>query len=506
MKEDSQLLADFCRNESESAFAELVSRYLDLVYSTALRIVGGDCALAEDVSQSVFLHLARRAASLNPEVRLGGWIHRHTCFTAAKLIRTERRRKRRECIALELQENQEKGRSSWEQIAPHLDECLAELRSADRESLILRFLNRRDLREVGKALGVSEDAAQKRVSRALERLRNILERRGLSIGGLSSLLVAHAVTVAPLRLGATVVSHSLGGNAVLVTLRSLLDLVPMTKLNLSVLSVVIAGTVAPLLVHHYYEVQFQAQEAALHRQTARLKSVSLFPPAPDRPLARVRLPLSAEERSELMRLRGDVGRMRRHLVALETSLSLPPSPRNRHEVLAAMTQHYESRVLALKDRFVSHPAESVPELQLLSDVDWLFLAGEQSGLDEQARQRLMSKARTMAESEFGNRFLKPALDQFASDHPGVFPAAITQLVDYLPETIPAGILDRWKVIQTSQFAPILRRQVDEDDWVITQRSPINASLDQRYVLGLQGRHLFSDGPKEFWNDRHREGR
>ena len=500
MKEDRQLLVDFCRNESESAFAELVSRYLDLVYSTALRIVGGDQSLAEDVSQSVFLHLARRAASLNGDVRLAGWIHRHTCFTAAKLVRTERRRKRRERIALERQENETADRCPWDLIAPHLDDCLNELKSADRESLILRFLNRLDLREVGNVLGVSEDAAQKRVSRALERLRTILKRRGFTGSSLSSLLITHAVTEVPLKLAASVVANSTGVDTGVVAAKTLFDLIPAMKMNIAMASVVIVGMVSPILIHYRVEGRLLVQEDALNDQASLLASLEPVRSVSNQMGQVHPEELSGEELSKLMNLRNRVGRMRRRVIALEWELRQSPEKRYRIEVLAAMERYYESRVNALKERFATMPSKSIPELQLLTDRDWRFLVGEQTGLDEPSLERLMSKARTMAASEFGNRVLKPALDQFASEHLGAFPTEIEQLTVYFSEPVPFRISDRWKIIQTSHFAPVLRRQVAEDDWVLTQRRPINAALDQRYVLGLKGRHLFSDGPAEFWND------
>ena len=92
MTDSRQLLADYARNGSEEAFRELVTRYLSLVYSTAIRLVGGDAHLAEDVAQTVFVDLARKARTLPGDVMLGGWLHRNTCFVAAKTMRGERRR------------------------------------------------------------------------------------------------------------------------------------------------------------------------------------------------------------------------------------------------------------------------------------------------------------------------------------------------------------------------------------------------------------------------------
>src|SRR5271154_5141213 len=96
MTETQELVADYVKHGSEAAFRELAARYLDLVYSTAVRLTGGDTHLAEDVTQTVFVDLARLAKGLSSDVRLGGWLHRHTCFVAAKTLRAERRRQARE--------------------------------------------------------------------------------------------------------------------------------------------------------------------------------------------------------------------------------------------------------------------------------------------------------------------------------------------------------------------------------------------------------------------------
>src|SRR2546428_11175757 len=99
MTDDGQLLQQYARERSESAFGELVTRHIDLVYPAALRVAGGDRPLAQDVTQMVFIDLARKAPSLPSNVMLAGWLHRHTCYPAAKAVRTERRRKTREQTA-----------------------------------------------------------------------------------------------------------------------------------------------------------------------------------------------------------------------------------------------------------------------------------------------------------------------------------------------------------------------------------------------------------------------
>src|SRR5467141_3901928 len=132
MTDDGKLLQQYTRERSESAFGGLVTRHIDLVYSAALRVVNGDTHLAQDVTQMVFIGLARKAQCLPPDVVLAGWLHRHTCYTAATAVRTERRRRTREQTAMEMKALDDNTESPWEQIAPYLDEGLNELNSSDR--------------------------------------------------------------------------------------------------------------------------------------------------------------------------------------------------------------------------------------------------------------------------------------------------------------------------------------------------------------------------------------
>jgi len=200
MTDSNQLLRDYAERDSEPAFRELVGRYVDFVYSVALRQVNGDGHLAEDIVQTVFTDLARqtrhpKASLLQGPCALGGWLHRHTCFVASNFRRAEQRRQIREHIAAEMNYLELTGEPAWQQLAPVLDEAIDKLGPEDRDAILLRFYERRDLRAVGAALGVSEDAAQKRESRGLDKLRALLAERGvtLSLGVLAGFLAERTV-------------------------------------------------------------------------------------------------------------------------------------------------------------------------------------------------------------------------------------------------------------------------------------------------------------------------
>src|SRR2546429_3361130 len=166
---DQQLLRDYTERRSEAAFAELVRRHVDLIHSAAHRMVC-DAHLAKDVTQNTFVALAQNARQLTGRSVLSGWLHRTAQNLAAKVVRSDVRRRAREQEAAAMNELQEPD-ALWEQIAPHLDDALSELSEADRDALFLRYFEDKSAREIALTLGVSDDAAQKRVSRAVERLR-----------------------------------------------------------------------------------------------------------------------------------------------------------------------------------------------------------------------------------------------------------------------------------------------------------------------------------------------
>ena len=215
MTDHRTLLADYVTHGSEEAFRELVARYIDLVYSTAVRLVNGDTHRAEDVAQIVFADLARLAGTFSQDVMLGGWLHRRTWYAATTLMRKERRRQNRERQAIEMNELQDHPEGQFERIAPLLDEAINQLGARDRAAIVLRFFEHRDLRTIGLALGSNENAAQKRVSRAVEKLRGHFARRGIVASStvIASIIAAHAVHAAPAGLVSAVTTASLAGAA-----------------------------------------------------------------------------------------------------------------------------------------------------------------------------------------------------------------------------------------------------------------------------------------------------
>ena len=177
-----------------------------------------DAHLAEDVTQGAFVALAKNAAQLADRPVLSGWLHRTAQNIAAQTVRTEVRRHAREQEAAAMNELlSTEPDASWEHIAPHLDAALGELSEPDRDALLLRYFERKSAQEMAQILGISDVAAQKRVSRAVERLREFFSKRGVTVGasGLVVVISANAVHAAPAGLAATISAAAvLAGTAI----------------------------------------------------------------------------------------------------------------------------------------------------------------------------------------------------------------------------------------------------------------------------------------------------
>ncbi len=178
--EDVELLCRYLNDRSEEAFTELVSRHIDMVYFAALRRVGGDRHLADDVTQRVFADLAGKASSLKSRTMLTGWLYTSTRFAAAQAMRTERRRRTREQEAHTLDGLHATPEPGWDQLRPVIDEVMDELSEHYREAVLLRFFENLSLAEIGTKLSLSPDAVRMRIDRALDKLRGLLAKRGIA--------------------------------------------------------------------------------------------------------------------------------------------------------------------------------------------------------------------------------------------------------------------------------------------------------------------------------------
>jgi RNA polymerase sigma factor (sigma-70 family) len=310
MPDDNELLRQYAEAGYEGAFAQLVSRHLPLVYSAALRQVGGDEQLAKDVAQTVFTDLARKAASLSRREVLTGWLYTSTRFAAGKAVRAERRRRQRERAAVAMQpETISTNDAQWNEVSPVLDEAMAQLAATDRNAVLLRYFEGKDLKVVGATFGISEDAARMRVNRALEKLRATLSRRKVNctVASLAAAVAAQAVQAAPAGLAVSVSITALSAAATTtVGISTFFHIMASTKLKLGIATIVAAGVTTPLLMQHVALNRLRAENLGLREQVASA-SHEISQPI----VTKTAQPEPFRDQAELLRLRGQVALLRK---------------------------------------------------------------------------------------------------------------------------------------------------------------------------------------------------
>jgi RNA polymerase sigma factor (sigma-70 family) len=245
MNDDAALLHRYAADGSNPAFTELVRRHLDLVYRAALRRTGGDTHRAEDVAQQVFTALARDARKLSRHTVLVAWLHTATRNAALNLMISEQRRQARELAAHALAPAAADAPLDWDQLRPVLDAAIDELPEADRTAVILRYLEQRPFAEVGAALRLSTDAARLRTTRALDQLREVLARRGLTstAAAVGALVSSQPLVSAPPDLAAVLAARALGslGGATSGAAASFLNMKFLTAASLTAIAAFGAG-------------------------------------------------------------------------------------------------------------------------------------------------------------------------------------------------------------------------------------------------------------------------
>jgi RNA polymerase sigma factor (sigma-70 family) len=314
VKSDAQLLRDYAEHANEAAFREIVLRHTHLVYSAALRQVES-ADLARDVAQNVFTDLARKAHALAPKLApnssLLGWLYRGTRFEALNLRRTVLRQPSREKLAMEALIPNTDPAPDWERLRPVLDEAMADLSDPDREAVLLRFFKNSPLSEIGTALGVSDDAAQKRVSRALDKLRDNLSRRGIATasGALGVLVTTNAVQSAPAGLAATLASTALtalpASTAILAT-----KAVAMTTFQKAIIGAALAAAIGTGIfkANQVAHLRDENQNLAAQREKLSVERDDALSSAAANSNALQQL---QRDQTDLLRLRAEVGALRK---------------------------------------------------------------------------------------------------------------------------------------------------------------------------------------------------
>ena len=373
----------------------------------------------------------------------------------------------------------------WDSLAPHLDEALGELAATDRDVLLLRFFERKSAREMAQILGTSEEAAQRRVSRAVERLREFFSRRGMAIGatGIALALTAHTIQAAPAGLATTIsTSAFVAGAAVQTSTITKVILMTTAQKTLFGLAIAVALT-TPLVTHIHAEARVHGQEDALRRGAGVLAQLQASNGRSSQPAAALgsAAALQSEQWHEVLKLRGEITGLESEMQ--EFSDPKTNTPLTRAEMLASLRQLYSGRIQWLKDLLAANPSQQVPELQYLSDDRWLELVQFERHAVDPDNSHLLSSARTGAQIDFGMLNLQPALQEFLKQNGGRFPNDLSQLAPYFSIPVDPSVLQDWAILPMTSLPAGLRI---EGDWVVTQKAPVNPALDQRFVIGANG--------------------
>lgn len=487
---DSHLLQAYASRQSEPAFAELVRRHVDLVYSCALRMVC-DSHLAEDVTQGVFVALAKSAGQLTNRPVLSGWLHRTTQNIAAQTVRTDVRRRTREQEAAAMNELLSAGSDvSWDHIAPHLDAALGELSEADRDAVLLRYFEKKSAQEMAECLGISDEAAQKRVSRAVERLREFFAKRGVSVGagGLVVLISANAVQAAPAGLAVTISAAALAGTAATTStiIAATTKTIAMTTLQKTLVTVTVAVLAgagiyeARQAVNARAEAQTLRQQQALQEEQVHQLQIELDSARSRVAALNEELARSPRDNAELLKLRGEISALR------NTSKSNPSDA-----LLETAARNWLSRANQLKYYVEQNPSENIPELQFLTDREWLIISGD-TGLETESFRtpddfrRGMELLRGQAESRFGNK-VSEALRKYASINNGGFPAELSQLKPYCEMSVGELLVQSYEIKPSTVLSSWLVKDMNiKTDWVVTRKTPVNANSSSRLAIFADG--------------------
>ena len=480
---DAQLLRAFAERADQAAFRELVTRHTDFVYSAALRQVESS-AIAGDLAQSVFTDLARKAQSLAEKITgdssLAGWLHRSTRYAALNHLRDARRRRENERQAMEQLLTNSDSAADWEQIRPALDEALDSLAEEDREALLLRYFKNHDFCAVGHALGVSDDTAQKRVSRAVERLREFFAKRGVTVGagGLVIVISANAVQAAPIGLAATISAAAvLTGTLVSTsTVIAATKTIAMTTLQKTIITAAFVAAAGAGIFEARQAAQLREQNQTLQQAQAPLAD-QIQQLQKERDGATNRLASLAEEIAkiksnnlELLKLRSEVTRLRANLIN-----SAPATDTDPNNITATMAKTWSDKVNLLKDYLQRNPNEAIPEIQFIQERDWLSSIDPSAPYwplktDDDYRQAV-DILRDLAQLKF-HSLVSYALIKFSKETKRSFPTDLSELRPYLDLGV-ADVLDQqWEMVLVSNLpanAPHAT-ETKSGDWMIARKS------------------------------------
>jgi RNA polymerase sigma factor (sigma-70 family) len=482
-KSDVQLLRDYAEDGHEAAFRELVTRHADFVFSAALRQVNSP-DLAGDIAQGVFTDLAHKARLLAEQMpgSLAGWLHRGTRYAALNHLRDTRRRLANERQAMEQLLINSESAPDWERIRPVLDEALDSLGDEDREALLLRYFKNQDFRAVGLALGVSDDTAQKRVSRAVERLREFFSKRNVTIGasGLVVLISANAIQAAPVGLAATISAAAiLAGTAVHTsTIIAATKTIAMTTLQKTFIAATLTAAIGTGIFEAHQASQLREQNQTLQQQQAPLAE-QVQQLQRERDDATNRLAGVADEiariqngNTELLKLRGEIGRLRGNAALADDPF-----------IQKALV--WKAKLEKIKSLFDERPDQRIPELQFVTDQEWLDIAIEADLDSSDGVRNALGRVRYEGKNHFASMIQK-ALNKFTDANNGNRPNDVSQLKPFFDPPTEDSLLQRYRV---------LTQEEQQTSWleggVFVEKSVLDKWHDNLFVIGP---HKIGIGP------------
>jgi RNA polymerase sigma factor (sigma-70 family) len=495
---DLQLLARYSRDRAEDAFAEIVRRHLSLVFSTALRRVRS-VELAEEVAQSVFMDLSRQVSKLAQDTLLSAWLYRVACRTAIDVVRRETRRQSRERIAAEMNPLNAPS-EDWTQIEPLLDEAMDALDDKDRSAVLLRYFEGKSLREVGEALGSSEDAVRKRVDRALESLREFLVGRGAKVGasGLGLAIGANAIKAAPAGLAASISATSALAGAGLSISSGVAasKTITMTIFQKAVVAAVVVAAAGTAVYEARTTADLRGRDQALRQgQTSLLAEVRQLQRERNEATNQAAIALREADQlrrgyGEVLKLRGELGRATYELAQATTSRST-----GANGPAGELASAWARRANSFKQWLEQHPDKRIPELQLLTEADWLLTArvnptvatNRQQKADANTFAMIASNLRETAKDRFA-ALLGHAVSLYVAKHSGVLPDSLSDLLAFLPAqgdgTLPGGhsayqsMLARYQLLRSGPIAGVPRGEP-----IIVEKAPADPTVDTVLKIG-----------------------
>jgi RNA polymerase sigma factor (sigma-70 family) len=509
---DAQLLRAYAERGAETAFAELVQRHTNLVYSAAMRQVESP-AIAAEITQSVFVSLAHGAKTLvprlAPEASLAGWLCRCAYNLSRNHRRDEFRRSTRERLAMEqMNAAAPDATLDWEKLRRVLDNAMADLNEADYDALVLRFYQNQDFRAVGAAIGVSDDTAQKRVTRALDKLRDLLARRGIrtTAGALGIALTANAVQAAPIGLAITISAAAIAGTAVTTStlITATTKTIAMTTLQKTLVAATVAGLAGFSIYEAHQATQLNDQVQSLQQQQAPLleelrQLQTNFTNATNQLAALRGVPTNSNlgpDKLEILKLRAESTRLRQQLADFQSNTNQSADPFT--QSVLALTK----RAAELNQTLEQMPDKKIPELQLLTENDWLNAAKAANFDSEATVRKSLAYLRAQAKQRlvFGD-----ALALYVAEHDGQLPNDISELKPWfksrlndhgvaISDSLLATVFSRYDLLHTGNV-----KDYHSDTWFIAEKSSVDTDFDSRAQFGINRSTIMETGTRRTSN-------